>query len=64
MCKDSDAPDSMRRRFEAVVAEAQEKICKAIEERYHPIQRQKSAILGLFCDILKPNDVVVCSILN
>ena len=32
MCKDSDPEDSMRRRFEAVVAEAQEKICKAIEE--------------------------------
>jgi len=32
MCKDSDPEDSMRRRFEAVVAEAQEKICKAIED--------------------------------
>lgn len=32
MCKDSDAPESMRRRFEAVVAEAQENICKAIED--------------------------------
>jgi len=32
MCKESDAPDSMRRRFEAACAEAQEHICKTIEE--------------------------------
>ncbi|CAE7789050.1 CPX1, partial [Symbiodinium necroappetens] len=32
MCKDSDPPESMRRRFEAVVAQAQEDICKAIED--------------------------------
>jgi len=32
LCNESDAPDSMRRRFEAVCAEAQEHICKSIEE--------------------------------
>lgn len=32
LCQESDAPESMRRRFEAVCAEAQERICRAIEE--------------------------------
>lgn len=32
MCKPEDAPESMRRRFEAVIAEAQEQICSAIEK--------------------------------
>lgn len=31
MCKETDAPDSVRRRFEAIVAEAQEQICSTIE---------------------------------
>ncbi|CAE8650815.1 unnamed protein product [Polarella glacialis] len=32
LCKDSHPPECMRRRFEAVIAEAQEQICKQIEE--------------------------------
>lgn len=32
LCKDDDGPDSMRRRFENLLAEAQEQICAAIEE--------------------------------
>jgi len=32
LCKDSDPPESMRRKFEAVIAEAQEQICAAIEK--------------------------------
>eukprot|EP00440_Ansanella_granifera_P045485 gb/GFBE01049278.1/.p1 GENE.gb/GFBE01049278.1/~~gb/GFBE01049278.1/.p1 ORF type:complete len:432 (+),score=105.49 gb/GFBE01049278.1/:1-1296(+) len=32
LCKDSDPPDCMRRRFEAACAAAQEQICKTIED--------------------------------
>mmetsp|Transcript_9962 Transcript_9962/g.24791 ORF Transcript_9962/g.24791 Transcript_9962/m.24791 type:complete len:440 (+) Transcript_9962:41-1360(+) len=32
MCKESDPPDSVRRKFEAICANAQDRICAAIEE--------------------------------